>query len=266
MVVDEQDRPVAGAVVRLPESTAEPGVRVGTTAADGTFTLVLDQQHPAVSGIVVEADGGARAGLARFDPGEATRRSPPKQPVRIVVKPARALTVHVKDAAGVPVAGAAVTAVERSYQTGSSTGPDGTASLRVAADAQIEWVMGQKSGAGFDFYENYRSYPPTTFPRLPAELSLALDGARTFRIKAIDSKDRPLPGIRFAPFALNKPGKVDQARTAWSPVSWVTTDEQGVAVLDWLPKDAWLVTFEIRSKAYSAANDLPHHQPGGPPG
>jgi beta-lactamase regulating signal transducer with metallopeptidase domain len=264
VVVDEQDRPVAGAVVRVPALASETDLVRATSAADGTFTLRLDQHHLGVLGLVAEVDDGARAGLARFEPGEVGWKYPLKSPVKIVVKPARLVTVHVKDGAGNPISGVAVTAVElRGYQTASNSGPDGTARLRVAADAQIQWVMAQKSGAGFDYFENYRSRPVTSFPPLPAELSLTLDGAKTFRIKAVDSKGRPLPRIRFAPFMLGKEGKVDSARTALIAGSWATSDEQGIAVLDWLPNEDRLFELEVRSSEHYSPSNRLRHDPGG---
>ena len=99
-------------------------------------------------------------------------------PVRIVLKPSRPVRVRVNDAAGLPVSGAAVEAIDPSFQTHATTGPDGTATLRVPADAKVRWVIGLKAGAGFDYFENYRTKPAADYPPLPAELSLTLDGAR----------------------------------------------------------------------------------------
>jgi beta-lactamase regulating signal transducer with metallopeptidase domain len=269
IVTDEEGRPVAGAAVRLPRVGLEAELEPGTTAADGAFTLHLGRQRTVVRGLVAEVDNGARVGLVRFDGLGVTSKTPPQQPVRIVVKPARLLAVHVKDAAGAPVAGAAVAAVEAvelgGDQTRATTGPDGAAHLRVAADSQIEWVIGLKSGAGFDYHENYHSLPPATFPPLPADLTLTLDGARTFRIKAVDSKGKPLPGIRFAPLQLVKTGKIGPVRTANYPGAWVTSDEQGIAVLDWLPGEIPGFQLEVRSKEYSAVDETPRYRFGGPP-
>ena len=55
----------------------------------------------------------------------------------------------------------------------------------------IRGVIGHKSGAGFDYFENYRATPASPefpFPPLPGELALTLDGAQTLKIKAVDSK------------------------------------------------------------------------------
>ncbi len=70
--------------------------------------------------LVAEADGGARIGLARFDPARSIWA---KDPVRLVVKPARTVTVRVNDAAGAPVPGASVEAFDYGYQFHATTAP-----------------------------------------------------------------------------------------------------------------------------------------------
>ena len=87
--------------------------------------------------------------------------------MRLVVKPARTVTVRVNDAAGAPVPGAAVEAFDYGYQFHATTAPDGVAALRVPADARIRGVIGLKSGAGFDYFENYRTTPPNPRVRIP---------------------------------------------------------------------------------------------------
>ena len=99
-VVDEQNRPVAGASVRFsPGYEPSDGVK---TAADGSFTLSLGGARAFLRGVVAEADGGARIGLVEFDeprdPGEL-------EPLKVVLKPARPVRVRVKDAGGSPVPG-----------------------------------------------------------------------------------------------------------------------------------------------------------------
>ena len=58
-------------------------------------------------------------------------------PVTIVLKPSRSVTVHVSDAAGSPVPGAAVAALGSGARTSTTTDPQGTATLQVAADAKV---------------------------------------------------------------------------------------------------------------------------------
>ena len=72
-------------------------------------------------------------------------------------------------------------------------------------------VIGLKSGAGFDYFENYRTNPPSpefAFPPLPGEITLTLDGARTVRVKVVDPTGRPVPGVVVKPFRPQKAGKI----------------------------------------------------------
>ena len=111
--------------------------------------------------------------------------------------------------------------------------------LRVAADAQIQWVMGQKSGAGFDYFENYRSTSADQLPTPPRRVEP--DARRRpavpdqgGRLEGPAIAGRPVRAVR----ASARPGRSTRPAPPL-PGSWVTTDEQGVAVLDWLPKDDW---------------------------
>ena len=233
VVVNEQGGPVPAAVVHAREEADAAGAK---TAADGTFTLWFGPTEMYTRELVALTHDGARMGLVRFDP---PRQYAARDLVRIVIKPARAITVRVKDAAGAPIPGAAVEAFDYAYQFHSMTGPDGLASLRVPADARIPGVIGLKSGAGFDYFENYRTTPPFpefAFPPLPAEVALTLDGARTARIKVVDPDGKPVAGAVVKPFRPRKAGKLATIEVAHGATTRATTDAQGVAVFDWLPK------------------------------
>ena len=95
--------------------------------------------------------------------------------------------------------GAAVEAIDFSFQVHATAGTDGVATLRTAADAKVQWVIGLKPRVGFDYFENYHTKPATHYPPLPAEITLTLDGVQSIRVKAIDSKSQPVPGVVFAP-------------------------------------------------------------------
>ena len=70
---------------------------------------------------------------------------------------------------------------------------------------------------------------------LPDEVSLKLNGARTVRVKAIDSNNRPLSGIRIYPWLVEKPGMLENANLTGCDPLHAKTDAQGDAVFDWLP-------------------------------
>jgi beta-lactamase regulating signal transducer with metallopeptidase domain len=267
VVVDEQDKAVPGAVVHAREEADPAGAK---SAADGTFTLWFGTGSMYTRELVADMDGGSRIGLVRFD---RPRHFAAKGAVRLVIKPARTVVVRVKDAAGAPIPGASVEAFDFAYQFHAQTGPDGVASLRVPADARIPGVIGLKSDAGFDYFENYRTQPPGNafaFPPLPGEIALTLDGARTVRIKVIDAAGRPVPGVVVKPFRPSKAGKIETIEIAHGATTSVMTDGEGVAVFDWLPKavagvrPSGVVTFFVNPPpGFSPAGPL-RSIPGGP--
>jgi protocatechuate 3,4-dioxygenase beta subunit len=250
IVVDEQGRPVAGALVRLSRAADPKGVQGGTTALDGSFVLAFSGLHRSVYGLVAESGDGALVGLARDGAGYRTRK-----PLRIVVKPTRPLTIRVQDANGAPVAGADVEAVEHGYQTQGRTAPDGTATVRVAADARIQWVVAQKAGAGLDYIETAQPARLDEHPALPREVVLTLDGAVPLRIKAVDPEGRPVAGVRISPAVLHRPARGGVLEASFAASSWVTTDESGVAVFDRFHKEIGGCQFAVRSAEYLCASD-----------
>ena len=122
------------------------------------------------------ADGGGRLGVF----SEAARDLAPGEPVRVVLRPSRPLTVHVKDAAGKPVAGAAVEVVTGdatgSVEPGATDG-GGVARFRVPADAPADGVLAVKEGVGADYFTNLRDRPRVPVGPPPTEVDLILAGA-----------------------------------------------------------------------------------------
>lgn len=261
IVVDEQGGPVAGALVRPSGVQPELKFRAGTSAADGSFTLGMEG-FSFMWGLLAEVDNGSRAGLARFD--DALGFIDRDQPIRIIIKATRPVAVRVKDGAGMPVAGASVVAIDVAYQAEATTGRDGIATMRIPADAHVAQIAGRKSGVGFDYFENYHSWPVDDYPPLPAEVVLTLDGAQTIAIKAIDSTARPLPSVRFRARSILKPGKRQPLQTVRSESLVSTTNEQGVAVFDWLPKSARDFFFNLQSPEYYSSTPDEHYLSGGP--
>jgi hypothetical protein len=168
------------------------------------------------------------------------------------------------DAAGAAVPGASVEAYDFGSHARGTTGPDGSASLRIPADGKVRWVIGLKSGVGFDYFENYRSKPARDFPPPPPKVTLTLDGARTVRVKAVDSSGDPVAGVGITPWYIGKPDKVDEANIAGCPIVTATTDAAGVAVFDWMPGQVERgVPYLVRPGAYSCP-ERPLYEPPGP--
>ena len=137
---------------RLPR-TARSDSRLKTSGPSGLI------------GLMAEADGGARMGLDRsFDRRRAQRNT---EPIRIVLKPSRPVTVRVKDATGAPVPGATVEAAEMAFRTHATLGPDGHSDF--AHSGRCRGRVGDRvptSKVGFDYFENYEKRSQTVFRSL----------------------------------------------------------------------------------------------------
>src|SRR5262249_8437858 len=124
-------------------------------------------------------------------------------------------------------------------------------------DAQIEWVIGLKSGAGFDYFENYDNQSQSVFNPLPSAVMLTLELGASARIKAVGSDRQPVPGIVFDPVTLYRAGKKDLLRARMCATTSVTTDRYGVATFDWLPIRRDSTRFNVNPvSGYSCADPL----------
>jgi RNA polymerase sigma factor (sigma-70 family) len=230
IVVDEMGRPVAGARVS-PEWAVPP--RSATSGADGTFVLAGNEPWVADHSLLATVDGGARQGIVRLD-GPSGYRGP-RTLVRIVVRPAWEMKTTVVDGRGAPVPDAAVVALDKYFAIAEArTDARGTAVLRVPADAKVRWIIAAKPGVGFDYFENDRGGWVTPWPRLPRNARLVVDGARTVRVRAVDSAGRPVPGVEMEISMIQKKGKFGAVHFGGFPLRPVT-DANGVATFDWLP-------------------------------
>jgi len=262
VVVDEQDRPVAGATVRtMPvfDGVANVAVKTGT---DGRFRFTLRPSPSNLVGLMAEADGGARMGLdSSFDRRRVERI---KDPARIVLKPSRSVTVRVKDAAGRPVPGAMVEAAEISFRTHCVTGADGLAKLQIPTDARVEWVIGFKPKAGLDYFHIYDRRTRTASRPVPEEVMLTLGATEGVRIKTIDSSGRPVSGVGFKPIMIQLVGKKGSVRGSLCATLSAVTDAMGVASFDWLPREAAVMRFAINPGGEYSCPDSLEYDPAGP--
>ncbi len=230
-MVDEQGRPVADArVASLWAVQAKP---VDQQARMGPSSLPTDEPRRLNQSIIATADGGARQGIFRFD-GPSGFKSP-RSLARVVIRPAQNVTVTVVDGRGAPVPDAAVFVLDLYFPVAEArTDARGTAVLRVPADTMTQWIFGCKPGVGCDYFENYRSTWSFRFSPPPSSARLVLDGARTVRIRAIDSAGRPVQGLEMYPITIQKKGKLRSVNL--TPLSIdPRTGADGVATFDWLP-------------------------------
>lgn len=234
VVADEEGKPVEGAIVNVLGRGKVPG---GTrTPADGTFVLDIDKPTLWYVTLLATADRGARQGLHASKP---TLDSATPTPIRIVLKPSLSVRAHVTNAEGKPVSGAEVEVLARYKPVARGrTDEKGIATIKFPAEARVDWVVALKSRVGFDYFENYESRHLTAKPGdLPKRVKLVLDGARRVRIKALDSKRKPVPNVAFIPGIIRKKGKRDYVNLSGSELATVRTNRRGIAYFEWIPRD-----------------------------
>ncbi len=235
-IVDETDQPVGGVIVRE-LGAFRAGAAQARSGPDGSFRLGLPDAAHRYKTYVATTPDGARQAIHRIA-GEDDFKATAK--VRFVLKPSRPVAVHVADAAGKPVEGATVVAFDHySPLPDVLTGADGNARLLMPQRAEVWWIAAVKSGAGFDYFENYRSWSPRQADPPPDEIRLTLEGAWRQEVRAKDEQEKPIAGAAFHAWFLRKPGKLANVNLGGAhalPALAARTNDQGVAVFDWLPK------------------------------
>ena len=247
--------PVGGARVSSYWSL-DPGVV--TTHADGTFAIANHEPRLSALSILATANEGALQGIFHFhDPTTGPKYE--RAPVRIVLKPARIVTVSVADGRGGPVPGATVSVLDINFPVATGqTDARGNVVLRAPADTISKWIVGFKSGVGFDYFENYRSVPPGFAPP-PESARLVLNGVHPVRVKLVDSSGSPVKGVEISPITILKCGKLFTGNVSVFPAG-AATNEQGLATLDWFPRDvAEATAMWVVSKSYSMPKFLLVH-------
>ena len=204
VVVDPNGAPVGGARVRSLWTIRAQDV---TTKADGTFVIPNNETRLLNLAFLATANEGACQGIFRFDDLNTAPKDA-RTLVRIVLKPARVVTVSVVDGRGAAVEGAAVSVLDVIFPVAEGrTDSRGLVALLAPEEAMTQWIVGCKSGVGLDYFENYRTVPPGFSPP-PERAQLVLNGARTVRVRAIDSSDKPVPGVDVVPLTVFKRGKL----------------------------------------------------------
>jgi protocatechuate 3,4-dioxygenase beta subunit len=245
-VVDEQGAPVSGINVRLLASLKYGGNTI--TDPQGNFRFALPERREYTKLLWAEDADGRRQGMLHFE------RLQDAKGLRITLKPARTATVHVIDARGQPVSGARVVLFEASVKMllTQDTHADGMTTLRYPADATIGQLSAFKSGIGFDYISTLSAKQSLERKPLPEDITLKLTGARTVRVKAVDSANRPVAGVPICPWYIQLSGKPENVNLSACDAVTVTTDTRGEAVFDWLPFDFDLgFSFLNKSPGYS---------------
>jgi|GEM_PF-2016216 len=238
VVVDESGKPVAGAEVRY--YAYSPRESVAVTGPDGAFVIPVHPNAIGARPILARADGGRKLGVFRY--GFNLTRAKAEEPVEIVVKPSREITVHVADADKAPIEDAVVEVAEGSYIVAhATTGADGAAKVFVPIDSKVSWIIAQKVATGFDyaelgkFNETGGMSEGAAAEELPDSVALTLESPRVARIQAVNPDGEPLAGVDLRVWLLNKEGRRSEVNY-FSRIQVATTDADGVATFDWLPR------------------------------
>ncbi|WP_152054157.1 sigma-70 family RNA polymerase sigma factor [Tautonia marina] len=235
VVVDEEGRPVEGAEVTL----VIPGRSyvIGKTDTEGRFAMNAQRPNLGERPVVASIDGGRRLGYAVYDWQKA--RDGEEELLRVVLKPSREVILRAEDGEGQPVEGATVEVIaDLTSIVQAQTDEQGQAVVRLPAEAPITWAFGLKSGIGFDYAElSPRENQGIPATELPDEVVLALDGARTVQVKAVDRRGEPLEGIRVYTWVIAKPGKRDSINLGGARSVFKVTGADGIASYDWIPAE-----------------------------
>ena len=228
-VVDEAGKAVAGAEVW---AMAYPSPKPVKSDNEGAFQLDFENSLSGRIFTTVFARGGD--GLLGVLPVSQVANE--AKAVKIVLKPARSLEVVVKDGEGKGVEGADIhfEVSMRQFLEGK-TDAEGLWKAMVPSDAKTWSIYALKSKIGFDYAtaERARGAIQPLNP-LPDRLTLTLDGVRSpLTVKTVDRGGKPLAGVKVRPWLIKKPGSESELNGLMD--ASVTSDEKGLASLDWLP-------------------------------
>jgi hypothetical protein len=171
--------------------------------------------------------------------GEAERKA-----VKEILPPSRAFSVHVTDGKGQPVVDAEVyfRLNNREYDQGQ-TDAEGRWSCLVPDDIENWHIFARKANVGFDYCVcSLLPGSSEEMEPLPDQIKLTLDGARSLGVKTVDHEGKPVAGVRVGVGNIRKPGRKlgiylpDVSYSIWADALWPITNEDGIAVFDWLPK------------------------------
>jgi len=243
-VHDEAGKPVTGAIIKTLPGTEE---QITTTSNDdGQFVLAMRSKYPHESSLVVESSDGKLKSFVN-----AIGYDSPQRLTRVVVKPIKSVIVNVKDKNGAAQQGATIGVIaDYGLITSAVADEHGQATLQMPADAEIEWVFAYRDHCGFDYYENYASFPLGPFLTLPDQISLALTGSQTVRVLVVDSNEKPVSGVRVTPWIVQESGKLSYINLGGT-LDFAKTDEAGIAEFPWIPDQLERrVSFQINHPEY----------------
>ncbi|MGO9111439.1 MAG: M56 family metallopeptidase [Thermoguttaceae bacterium] len=255
VVVDESGRPLEGAQVRV-QSAFPLAEGSAITGADGRFRLPLLIDLHITPPLIAQSKDLSHIGFSLPRPmnmalGGGMSKPSEAAPLRIVLKRARTIHVSVKNSDGEPVPGASTEALGNGIPfVGSTTDQQGRATIRLHPEAKILTVIALKDDAGFDYFENYRSWPALEPDPLPETVSLTLTRPHRVRVRTVDSGDKPVPGVFLAPWTLQLPGKLSYVNFSGSSLAGQHSGPSGTCDFSWLPEASPRIGFSEYVKGY----------------
>lgn len=231
VVTDTSGNPVEGATI---ETVAPLEFRHSTrSSASGKFALRFRSASNHGPGLLIQdAEKKRKSYVTSWQLKHSQKRLH-----RITLKPTRDVTVTVVDADGNPIERSRVTVIA-TYQAidSAETDTDGKATFQTPADANIDWIIAHHDAHGFDYYENYSSWPTSERLPVPPEVPLKLAGGRSVDVTVQGTDGQPISGVHVVPWTIQKVGKQSYANIG-GVTSLGTSDESGVARFPWMPAD-----------------------------
>ena len=242
-VQDDAGNPVSGAfVATLPGSEKQ----ISTTSDEsGQFVLEMRSVRPhGVPFVVTSSDGALMSYVKAVDYHSRPQLN------RVVLHPFKTVTVMVIDKSGVVQEGATVGAVAERLVDSAIADEQGQVTLKIPADAEIEWIYAYLDHSGFDYYENYAAFPTRERLALPEKVTLTLAGSQTAKVRVVDSDERPVAGVTVVPWTVQIKGKLSDLNFSGMP-GFPITNEAGIAEFAWIPANLeGRVSFLTRHSKY----------------
>jgi hypothetical protein len=195
VVVDEKDKPVAGATVFSEYDEVRPKA---TTDAKGGFTVTVPPGRAGMHHVTAFADGGARMSTP------LPLRDQFGKTLMLKLKPAKAVQIVVVDKNGKPVPKATV--VARSRPVGvmmpQIVGDDGMMKLWIPAEDRLDTIAAYKDGVGLDYLhferENDQRTSSAAYLKQPGSdrITLTLAGAKPLTVRVKDPAGKPVVGAK----------------------------------------------------------------------
>ena len=252
-VIDDNGNPVAGADVELilDETTLNT-----VSTADGTYRFPMTQELLASMSATIRAtvEGAKMIGIddgTIWDRREQSLIDLVGTPLDIELRPAHRTEIIVRNEKGEPVEDAKVEALidfERGHQapfSGPPTDASGRSFVEIPDNVAIRDVWAMKDGVGLDYLHN--TIPPEQAgldlrqqryriaDRLPEKIELTLGGAEKITVFVHDADGKPVENAKVTPWIITLPGQTDGLNLSNSRMADTLSDNEGNAVLDWIP-------------------------------